>query len=81
MPHPLTVIPPCTQDSLKPAEVARRFGRSTSWVYDRLTAGGLRAVKRDGRTAVCADSVNALLGSRRAARGRPKLRLVIDNTK
>ncbi|BDA86373.1 hypothetical protein Sa4125_39150 [Aureimonas sp. SA4125] len=81
MSHPLAIVPTSTEDFLMPAEAARRCGRSVSWTYDRITDGSLRAVKRDGRAVICADSVDALLRSRPAPHGRPKLRLIIGGLK
>ncbi len=63
------------------ADAARIAGRSYSWARDRWGAMRLeRAPDIDGRHAVTARSLRATLPYLRRCVGRPRLRLVVDNT-
>lgn len=69
-------------------DAAQRAMRSVTWIRRRRDFGPLEAAEIGGRKAVTAESLNALLEqdpwlqrSRAAMPARPKLRLVVDNTK
>ncbi len=63
------------------AEAAAIAGRSVSWIRTHRTFGPLTPAVLNGRQAVTASSLKALVAIRPAKRhGKPKLRLVVDNT-
>lgn len=74
------------RSALSVAETAIVFGRSASWVRDRLTDRSLEAADRpSGPTAVTVGSIGALqtwlvAQNRRSRSRRARLRLVVDNT-
>ncbi len=59
------------------AEAAKLTGHSESWIRKLRRFGPLVPARLDGRQAVTADSLAALMRERRSA---PLIRLVVDNT-
>lgn len=63
------------------AEAAGRIGRSVSWIRTWRASGQIEATEIDGRHAVTLESLLDFAAVRPRPRRRPKLHLVVDNTK
>ncbi|SFZ86677.1 hypothetical protein SAMN02983003_3871 [Devosia enhydra] len=70
--------PPSSDAAILLKDAARIAGRSVTWIRDHRQFGPLVPTEINGRQAITAESLYALL---REKRKRPSIYLAVDNTK